>query len=60
MTKEKKGISKFAHVMVLLSVIAVLLGVGVFYWLMQFPAARSVDSISDWRKPAAKIERGIE
>jgi len=45
--------------MVLLSVIAVLLGVG-GYWLMQFPAARSVDSISNWRKPAAKIERGIE
>jgi len=34
MTANKKGISRFAYLMAMLSVVAVLLGVGVFYWFV--------------------------
>lgn len=34
MANNKKGSSQFAYLMAVLSVIAVLLGVGVFYWLI--------------------------
>jgi len=57
MTKEKEGMSKFAYIMLLLSVIAVLLGVGVFYWLMQFETTRSA---SAWPKPVVQIDQYIK
>jgi hypothetical protein len=34
MDAKQKGISKFASIMLVLSMMAVLLGVGVFYWLI--------------------------
>jgi len=34
MTVNEKGVSSFAYLMVVLSVITVLLGVGVFYWFV--------------------------
>ncbi len=35
MVKNKQeGISRFAYIMLALSIVAVLLGVGVFYWLI--------------------------
>jgi len=34
MQTRQQGISKFAFIMLVLSIIAVLLGVGVFYWLI--------------------------
>ena len=34
MLANKKGMSRFAYLMVVLSVIAVLMGVGVFYWFV--------------------------
>jgi membrane protein DedA with SNARE-associated domain len=37
MAKEK---NKFSLIMVILSIIAVLLGVGVFYWLGSLPVER--------------------
>jgi flagellar basal body-associated protein FliL len=33
MSRGKKGVSQFAIIMLVLSIVAVLLGVGVFYWL---------------------------
>jgi len=57
MAKEKKGISRFAYIMVMLSVIAVLLGVGVFYWLMQFETTRSA---SAWSKPVVQIDQHLK
>ena len=39
---SKKKISQFAWVMAILSVIAVLLGVAVFYWLMETKPARTL------------------
>ena len=34
MRANKKAVSRFAYMMVVLSVVAVLLGVGVFYWFV--------------------------
>ncbi|MEO1898018.1 MAG: hypothetical protein ABGX36_09445 [Cycloclasticus sp.] len=34
MDAKQKGISRFAYIMLVLSIIAVLLGVGVFYWFI--------------------------
>lgn len=37
---NRKGTAKFAYMMLVLSVIAVLMGVAVLYWIMQLDAAR--------------------
>ncbi len=37
---NRKGTTKFAYMMVVLAVIAVLMGVVVLYWMMQLDAAR--------------------
>ena len=45
MVDRKKGMSKFSLMMIVLSIIAVLLGVGVFYWL------EKIDSSSNLGNP---------
>lgn len=37
---NRKGTTKFAYMMIVLAVIAVLMGVAVLYWIMQLDAAR--------------------
>jgi type II secretory pathway pseudopilin PulG len=37
---NRKGTKKFAYMMIVLAVIAVLMGVAVLYWVMQLDAAR--------------------
>jgi type II secretory pathway pseudopilin PulG len=37
---NRKGTTKFAFMMIVLAVIAVLMGVAVLYWMMQLDAAR--------------------
>ena len=37
---NRKGTTKFVYMMVVLAVIAVSMGVGVLYWIMQLDAAR--------------------
>lgn len=43
---DKNKISRFAWVMAILSIIAVLLGVSVFYWLLQYEPVRSTGNLS--------------
>lgn len=42
----KKKAPSFAWIMVILSVIAVLLGVAVFYWLLQYEPVRTLAETS--------------
>jgi len=46
--------------MVLLSVIAILLGVGVFYWLMQFETTRSSSGVSAHSESFAQVDQRIK
>jgi hypothetical protein len=41
MTNNKKATRVFAYAMMVLSIIAVLMGLGVLYWIMQFEPTRT-------------------
>lgn len=54
MANNKKGISSFAYIMATLSFIAVLLGVGVFYWLI---FDESVASSGGAKRPISSLSK---
>ncbi|MBL4744632.1 MAG: hypothetical protein JKX87_08405 [Cycloclasticus sp.] len=54
MANNKKGIRSFAYIMATLSIIAVLLGVGVFYWLI---FDESVASSGGAKRPISSLSQ---
>ncbi|ORU91362.1 MAG: hypothetical protein A6F72_02095 [Cycloclasticus sp. symbiont of Poecilosclerida sp. N] len=54
MKTKRKGISQFAFMMFVLSIVAVLLGVGVFSWLI---AGEMASTCSGGRQPISKDYR---